>query len=274
MAKANRKALLQVLKIIFLLFVCIVFILPIYFTLSVSISSKARINEGAIVPDLYPGHWLEITKGYWKSGIINSVVVSLACMIIALALSITAAYAFVRFRFMADKHLFFWFLTNRMAPPVVFSIPYLMIWKGMGIWDTYQGLILAYMVFEIPITIWILASFIASIPREIDEAALIDGYSFSGLFFKFILPLIKPAIGVAMFFAWLFAWTDMFFASVLTSVVAKTLPAQLLTALGKVGWGVEYGPAAAAGFVTLIPGLALLYWVRRYIVRGFTFGRL
>lgn len=274
MAVSRKDLLVKVFKVVFLIFICAIFIMPVYFTFSVSISSKPRINEGAIIPDFYIGHWVEMTKGYWKSGIINSVVISLACMVIALALSIPAAYVFVRYRFMADKHLFFWFLTNRMAPPVVFSIPYLMIWRGIGIWDTHPGLILAYMVFEVPITIWILASFIASIPREVDEAALIDGYGFRDLFFKFILPLIRPAIGVAMFFAWLFAWTEMFFASVLTSVISKTIPAQLLTALGKVGWGVEYGPAAAAGFITLIPGLTLLYWVRRYIVKGFTFGRL
>jgi glycerol transport system permease protein len=269
-----KDLVIKIIKVIFLGFVVAIFLLPVYFTFSVSISSKARINEGAIVPDFYIGHWIEITGGYWRTGLINSVIVSIACMGLALAVSLPAAYAFVRYRFMADKHLFFWFLTNRMAPPVVFSIPYLMIWRGLGLWDTQWGLILAYMVFEVPITIWILASFLAAIPREIDEAALIDGYDYRGLFFKFILPLIRPAIGVAMFFAWLFAWTDMFFASVLTSAVAKTIPAQLLTALGKVGWGVEYGPAAAAGFVTIIPGLTLLYWARRYIVKGFTFGRL
>ncbi|MEM1584587.1 MAG: carbohydrate ABC transporter permease [Nitrososphaerota archaeon] len=195
-------------------------------------------------------------------------------MLIALLVSLPAGYVFTRIKFLADKHLFFWFLTNRMAPPVVFAIPYLMIWRGLKIWDTYTGLILAYMVFEIPITTWIIASFLAGIPKEIDEAAYIDGYNTFRLFTKIILPLLRPAIGVAMFFAWLFAWTDMFFASVLTSVNAKTLPAQLLTALGKVGWGVEYGPAAAAGFVTLVPGLMLLYWVRKYILRGFIFGRL
>ena len=263
-------------RIIILTIVAALFIIPIYFTFSVSISSKPRINEGAIFPDLYIGHWIEITGGfgYWRTGIINSVIVSLICMVLALLISIPAAYVFTRIKFLADKHLFFWFLTNRMAPPVVFAIPYLMIWRGLKIWDTHGGLILAYMVFEIPITIWIIASFLAGIPKEIDEAAYIDGYSTFRLFVKIILPLLRPAIGVAMFFAWLFAWTDMFFASVLTSVNAKTLPAQLLTALGKVGWGVEYGPAAAAGFVTLIPGLTLLYWVRRYILRGFVLGRL
>jgi len=269
-----KDLVIKIIKVIFLGFVVAIFLLPVYFTFSVSISSSKRINEGAIVPDFYIGHWIGITGGYWRTGLINSAIVSITCMGLALMVSLPAAYVFVRYRFMADKHLFFWFLTNRMAPPVVFSIPYLMIWRGLGLWDTQWGLILAYMVFEVPITIWILASFLAAIPREIDEAALIDGYDYRGLFFKFILPLIRPAIGVAMFFAWLFAWTDMFFASVLTSAVAKTIPAQLLTALGKVGWGVEYGPAAAAGFVTIIPGLTLLYWARRYIVKGFTFGRL
>ncbi|MDW8084518.1 MAG: carbohydrate ABC transporter permease [Candidatus Caldarchaeum sp.] len=263
-------------KLLLLTLVSVLMVIPIYFTFSVSASSKARINEGAIIPDFDFTNWVEVTGGfgYWRAGIINSIIISFFAMVLALAVSIPAGYVFTRFRFLADKHLFFWLLTNRMAPPVVFAIPYLMIWRGIGLWDTHAGLIIAYMVFEIPITTWIISSFLASVPREIDEAAFIDGYSVGRLFRKIILPLLRPAIGVAMFFAWLFAWTEMFFASVLSSVVSKTLPAQLLTALGKVGWGVEYGPAAAAGFVTLIPGLVLLYWVRKYAVRGFVLGRL
>jgi len=262
------------LRAIILMAVSIIFLLPLYFTFSVSISSKSKINEGAMIPDLYLGNWMEITGGYWANGIINSSIISISSTLIALIIALPASYALVRYRFLADKHLFFWFLTNRMAPPVVFSIPYLMIWRGLGIWDTHMGLVLAYMSFEIPITIWILASFISTIPREIEEAAMVDGYTFIQVLVRIVLPLIRPAIGVAMFFAWMFSWIDMFFASVLTSVTAKTLPAQLLTALGKVGWGVEYGPAAAAGFITLIPGITLLYWIRKYLIKGFTFGRL
>lgn len=254
--------------------VLLLFITPLYFTFSVAFSSKSRINEGALIPDFDIRNWIEISGGYWRTGIVNSFIISMVSMLTALLVSLPAAYIFSRARFLADKHLFFWFLTNRMAPPVVFSIPYLMIFRGLGIWDTHFGLILAYMVFEIPITIWIIASFLAGLPREIDEAAYIDGYSTLTLFRKIIIPLLRPAIGVALFFAWLFAWVDMFFASVLTSAIAKTLPAQLLTALGKVGWGVEYGPAAAAGFISVVPALILLYWVRRYIIRGFVLGRL
>jgi len=266
----------KTLKIILLSFVVFMFFIPLYFTFAVSLSSKARINEGVIIPDFYLGNWLEIFGGfgYWRNGIINSLIVSTAAMGVSLLVSLPAAFVFTRYRFLADKHLFFWLLTNRMAPPVVFSIPYLMIWRGLNLWDTHYGLVLAYMVFLIPLTIWILAGFLSSIPKEIDEAAYIDGYSTFTLFRKITLPLLKPAIGVAMFFAWLFSWTEMFFASVLTSSVAKTLPAQLLTALGKVGWGIEYGPAAAAGFVSVIPGLILLYWIRKYLLRGFVIGRL
>jgi glycerol transport system permease protein len=266
----------KAVKVVIALIIAIIFFTPLYFTFSVSLSSKARINEGALVPDFYTGSWVEITGGfgYWRTGIVNSLIVSTAAMGISILVALPAAYVFTRYRFLGDKHLFFWFLTNRMAPPVVFSIPYLMIWRGLNIWDTHYGLVLAYMVFEIPVTIWIIASFLTSIPKEIEEAAYIDGYSTAMLFRKIILPLLRPAIGVAMFFAWVFAWSEMFFASVLTSSVAKTVPAQLLTALGKVGWGVEYGPAAAAGFVSVIPGLALLYWIRRYLLKGFALGRL
>lgn len=271
---AERNTSTRFLRYIVAIIIIAVFIMPIYFTISVSFSSRTRIEEGAIIPDFTLRNWLEMTKGYWAVGIRNSVINSALAMIVSLVLSIPAAYVFSRVRFMADKHFFFWLLTNRMAPPVVLAIPYLMIWRGLGIWDTVPGIVLAYMVFDIPVTIWILTSFMAAIPREIDEAAFIDGYSLGRYFMKIFLPLLKPAIAVAAFFAWLFSWTEMFLASVLTSVQAKPLTAQLLTTLGKVGYGVEYGPAAAAGVITIIPGLALLYWARMYLGKGFTFGRV
>lgn len=265
------------IRYVFLIVVTLMFAFPLYYLFSVSFSSKPRIEAGALIPDGFMGNWRNVITGFGGvggPGITNSIIVSASSIVVALLLGIPAAYAFSRYKFMADKHLFFWFLTNRMTPAACLIIPYLIMWRALGIWDTLYGLTLAYTVFNVPIAVWLLASFMASIPREIDEAAFIDGYTLGRYFRKIFLPLIRPGIGVTSFFVWIYTWSEMFIASIITSVSAKPLTAQLLITLGRVGWGAEYGIAAAAGAITVLPGIALLYWARTYLAKGFTFGRV
>ncbi len=266
-----------ILRYIILVAVFFLFIFPLYYLISVSFSSKPHIEEGALIPDIFIGNWRNVITGFGGvggEGILNSVIISVSCVLVSLGFGFPAAYAISRHKFMADKHLFFWFLTNRMTPPAVLILPYLIMFRALGIWDTFGGVILAYNVFNIPVAVWLLASFMASIPKEIDEAAFIDGYSLARYFRKIFLPLSKPGIGVTSFFIWLYSWSEMFIASIITSTVAKPINPQLLIALGRVGWGAEYGIVAAAGAITIIPGLVLLYWARTYLAKGFTFGRV
>ena len=272
MSKLSAK---NVLAFIAVALIVVVFAFPIYYTVVTSLSSKTFISQGSIVPDMYLGNWRDLfTLPRWYNAIRNSIIIAAGCVGVGLVLSIPAAYVFARIKFGGDRHFFFWLLTNRMAPPVALSIAYLIMFKSMGIWDTHYGAILAYQVFNIPIAIWLLASFIVSIPREIDYAAFLDGYSLWTYFRKILLPALRPGIAVTAFFIWMYSWNEMFMASVITSANAKTLTAELLTTVGRLGWGIEYGVAAAGAVVTLIPGLILLYWARRYLIRGFTFGRL
>jgi len=269
----SKASLLTAVKYAFLSLVAFAFIFPLYFMTSVSLSSKPIIESGGIIPDLYLGNWADFFD-LWQLAIRNSIIISLSCIGVTLLVSFPAAYAFSRFKFMADKHLFFWFLTNRMAPPICFVLPFLIMFKGLGLWDTIPGIVLAYCLFNVPIGIWLLASFMSGIPREIDDAAFIDGWSVWSYWKRVFIPANKPGIAVTAFFIWMFSWTEMLMASVLTSTEAKPLTVYLLITMGRVGYGVQYGLAAAAGVFTMIPGLVLFYWVRNYLAKGFTFGRL
>ncbi|MEM0488156.1 MAG: carbohydrate ABC transporter permease [Candidatus Bathyarchaeia archaeon] len=272
MSLVNAKRFLAIIAVAI---IAVVFIFPIYFTVVTSLSGKAYISQGSLIPDFYLGNWRDLfTLERWVRAIRNSLIIAAGCVGLGLILCIPAAYVFARIKFGGDRHFFFWLLTNRMAPPVALSIPYLIMFKSIGIWDTHYGAVLAYMVFNIPIGIWLLASFIITIPKEIDYAAFLDGYSLWMYFRKILLPALKPGISVTAFFIWMYSWNEMFMASVITSANAKTLTAELLTTVGRLGWGIEYGVAAAGAIITLVPGLVLLYWARRVLIKGFTFGRL
>jgi glycerol transport system permease protein len=274
MMKVSVKTLI---RYAFLIGAAVVFAFPLYYLIAVSLSSKPHIETGSLIPDMFTKNWNDVISGFGGiggSGITNSLIISASSVVVSLILGIPAAYAISRHKFMANKHIFFWFLTNRMTPPACLILPYLVMWRAIGIWDTLYGLVMAYMVFNVPISVWLLASFMASIPREIDEAAFIDGYSLARYFRKIFLPLCLPGIGVTSFFVWIYTWSEMFIASIISSVHSKPLTAQLMISLGRVGWGVEYGIASAAGVLTMIPGIALLYWARAYLAKGFTFGRI
>ncbi len=113
--------------------------------------------------------------------------------VISVAVALPAAYAFSRYRFLGDKHLFFWLLTNRMAPPAVFALPFFQLYSAFGLIDTHIAVALAHCLFNVPLAVWILEGFMSGVPKEIDETAYIDGYSFPRFFVKIFMPLIASA---------------------------------------------------------------------------------
>jgi glycerol transport system permease protein len=110
---------------------------------------------------------------------------------------------------MGDKHLFFWLLTNRMAPPAVFALPFFQLYSSVGLFDTHIAVALAHCLFNVPLAVWILEGFMRGVPKEIDETAYIDGYSFGRFFVKIFMPLIASGIGVAAFFCFMFSWVEL-----------------------------------------------------------------
>ena len=191
---------------------------------------------------------------------------------ISVAVALPAAYAFSRYRFLGDKHLFFWLLSNRMAPPAVFVLPFVQLYSSVGLFDTHLAVALAHTLFNIPLAVWILEGFMSGVPKELDETAYVDGYSFPAFFIKIFLPTISAGIGVAAFFCFMFSWVEMLLAKNLTSVAAKPIVAAMTKTSSASGY--ELGLLAAAGVLTLIPGAIVIYFVRNYIAKGFALGRV
>jgi len=158
---------------------------------------------------MLPIYWL-LNMRY--NGYINSISYVLMNTVISVSFALPAAYAFSRYRFMGDKHLFFWLLSNRMAPPAVFVLPFVELYSAMSLFDTTLAVALAHCLFNIPLAVWILEGFMSGVPREVDETAYIDGYSFPHFFVKIFMPLIAAGIGVTAFFCFMFSWVEMLLA--------------------------------------------------------------
>jgi glycerol transport system permease protein len=250
-------------------------LVPIYWLINMSLKTNQEITAGVTLfpHDLTFDHYVKIfTDQSWYSGYINSLEYVVINTVISITLALPAAYAFSRYRFLGDKHLFFWLLTNRMAPPAVFALPFFNLYSAVGLFDTPWAVALAHCLFNVPLAVWILEGFISGVPKEIDETAEIDGYSFAHFFVKIFLPLIANGIGVAAFFCFMFSWVELLLARTLTTVNAKPISAIMTRTVSAAG--MDWGLLAAAGVLTIIPGAIVIWFVRNYIAKGFALGRV
>ena len=266
--KINNSAIIIVLYILFLM-------LPIYWLLIMSLKTNQEIlSTFNLWPEnlTFNNYKVIFTDPSWYGGYINSIIYVVMNTIISLSVAIPAAYAFSRYTFLGDKHLFFWLLTNRMAPPAVFALPFFQLYSSVGLFDTHIAVALAHTLFNVPLAVWILEGFMRGVPREIDETAYLDGYSFFAFFKKIFLPLIAPGIGVAAFFCFMFSWVELLLSRTLTSVDAKSIAATMTRTAS--ASGLDWGVLAAAGMLIIIPGALVIYFVRNYIAKGFAMGRV
>lgn len=257
-------------------FFYIVFVLlPIYWLLNMSFKTTNEIlGSFTLWPqDFTLENYRKIfTDSTWYTGYLNSLAYVLMNTAISVTVALPAAYAFSRYRFLGDKHLFFWLLTNRMAPPAVFALPFFQLYSAIGLFDTHIAVALAHCLFNIPLAVWILEGFMSGVPKEIDETAYIDGYSWPRFFVKIFMPLIASGIGVTAFFCFMFSWVEMLLAKSLTAVAAKPIAAVMTRTASTSGY--ELGLLAAAGVLTIVPGALVIYFVRNYIAKGFALGRV
>jgi glycerol transport system permease protein len=248
---------------------------PIYWLLNMSFKTTNEIlGSFTLWPqDFTLDNYREIlTNPVWYNGYINSITYVTINMVISVTVALPAAYAFSRYRFLGDKHLFFWLLTNRMAPPAVFALPFFQLYSAIGLFDTPLAVALAHCLFNIPLAVWILEGFMSGVPKEIDETAYIDGYSFWRFFVRIFIPLIASGVGVTAFFCFMFSWVELLLARTLTSVAAKPIAAVMTRTASASGY--ELGLLAAAGALTIIPGAVVIWFVRNYIAKGFALGRV
>ena len=249
--------------------------LPIYWLLNMSFKTTNEIlGAFSLWPqDFTLDNYKKIfTDSTWYTGYLNSLTYVVINTAISVTAALPAAYAFSRYHFLGDKHLFFWLLTNRMAPPAVFALPFFQLYSAMHLFDTHIAVALAHCLFNIPLAVWILEGFMSAVPKELDETAYVDGYSFPKFFVKIFIPTITAGIGVTAFFCFMFSWVELLLAKNLTSVAAKPIAATMTRTASTAGY--ELGLLAAAGALTIVPGAFVIYFVRHYIAKGFSLGRV
>ena len=249
------------------------------FVILAIISFKTRIQVLEVPPSL-DIKFDQIVKNYedviFDRGFlrytINSIIVTASTVFLSLLVATPAAYAFSRLRFRGRDRWATTILSFRFMPPVAIAIPVLLMMRTLNLDDTYPGLILPYVAFSLPLAIWILIGFFDEIPRELDDAALVDGCSRVGVLWRIMLPLVRPGLIVAAIFSAIFIWNEFLVGLYLVnSQTLKTIPlgaAGLISAQRPIDWNV----AATVGIVTIIPIFIFSLFIQRYIARGITAG--
>ncbi len=253
----------------------VLLMLPIYWMLNMSLRTNADIlGNFALYPHnpTLANFKAILTDPSWYMGYVNSIIYVSINTLISLVTALPAAYAFSRFSFLGDKHVFFWLLTNRMSPAAVFLLPFFQLYSTFGLIDTHIAVALAHCLFNVPLAVWILEGFMSGVPREIDETAFIDGYSFPRFFMTVFIPLIRSGIGVTAFFCFMFSWVELLLARTLTTTEAKPIAAVMTRTVS--ASGLDWGLLAAAGILTIVPGALVIWFVRNHMAKGFALGRV
>ncbi len=204
------------------------------------------------------------------ASLINSLIVAVCTTALALLLGTPAAFALARFEFRGKRDLWFWFITNRMVSPIVLALPFFLIVRSFKMLDTHIALILIYLTFNLPIVIWICTDQFRSIPKDLDEAAVLDGAGPLRVFWKICLPLAAPGVAVSAIFSFIFSWNELMFALVLTRNAAKTAPAMAVGFME--GYNLPYGKIMATSTLIVIPVVIFALIASKQLVRGLTMG--
>jgi multiple sugar transport system permease protein len=219
--------------------------------------------------------WNESTvRAEFMKRFMNSFVISVTSSALAVALGSLAAYGLSRFSYkwawMKNSDISFFFLSQLILPPVVLALPFLVLYKELALLDTRVGLILLYTLSVLPIVIWIMRDQFGSIPTELEEAALVDGLSIWGAFATIILPIALPGMVAAFILSLVLTWNEYFFAALLTSTYANTLPVMVASQTGS--QGISWWSMAALSFAAILPLIVIGVVLEKYIIKGMAAG--
>ena len=273
-----------------LIFWAFVSLFPIYWTVTTSMKVAVDVTQGHLIP------WVDFTpdwKGWRSLGLspdtifqtstvreeflkrfANSIITSVGGSALAIVIGSLAAYGLSRFEYRfgpwRNKDISFWFLSQLILPPVVLALPFLVLYKQLAMLDSKIGLILVYTLMVLPIVIWILRDQFDTIPKELEEAALVDGSSIWGAFARIVLPIALPGIAAAFIISVVLCWNEYFFAALLTSSDAKTLPVMVASQTGS--QGINWWAMAALSTAAIAPLAFIGIFCERYIIKGLTAG--
>jgi multiple sugar transport system permease protein len=273
----RRRRVSRVISYVVLVAIGVVGIAPFAYLLI--LSSKSGLTILDVPPSLHfdwptikANYGQVIHENHYLTYVRNSILVTGAATFLALVIGVPAAYAFSRLRFRGADHFASTILSFRFMPPVAVAIPIYLMINSLGLVNSYFGLILPYIAFSLPLVVWIMIGFFDEIPREIDEAALVDGLTRPLVLLRVLLPLARPGMLVAATFGVIFTWNEFLVGLyIINTTDHETIPiaaSSLLT----VESPIQFNVAAAVGVVTVIPTLVFSIFVQRYIVRGLTAG--
>jgi multiple sugar transport system permease protein len=268
----------------------IICLFPIYWTVSTSFKVAKDVQKGAIVPWIgYNPNWLgwrslglspdtlgrpSTVRMEFLGRFLNSVVTSVSASLLAVLIGSLAAYGLSRFAYkigwMRNKDISFFFLSQLILPPVVLALPFLALYRELALLDSTIGLILLYTLMVLPIVIWIMRDQFSGIPIELEEAALVDGLSIWGAFFRIVLPLAAPGMVAAFILSLVLCWNEYFFAALLTATHAKTIPVMVASQTGS--QGINWWSMAALSCAAIAPLVVIGVFLERYIIKGMTAG--
>ncbi len=253
------------------------FLFPVVWTFLTSLKTQNQIfaSPPVIIPPSeqwnFDNYIAALTESGGLQAVRDSLIVSVSTALISVGTGALAAYSLARYRIGGDQFSF-WILSTRMFPPVASAIPLFLIFSQLKLIDTYVALILCNTIFNLPFAIWLLKGFIEDLPAELEESALIDGASVFGAFWRITLPLISPGIVTALLFTFVFTWNEFMFALLMTRRSVRPLTVMISSLAG--GHEILWAQIAASGVIAIIPGILLVIFLQRYIVRGLTMGAL
>jgi glycerol transport system permease protein len=201
-----------------------------------------------------------------RAAMVNSLVYVLLNVALCIGFGLPAAYALARTRFTGDRHFLLLMLVFRVTPPVVLSLPIFILFSQFGLVNSPVGIALVHCLFNLPVAIWILESFIRAVPREFDETAFLDGHSGASFFLRHLIPQIAPGIGVAAFFCFIFSWVEVVLARILTVTGGKPITMAIQAMFG---FRTDIGLVMAMTCLSLVPGVLMIWFVRRHLAKGF-----
>ncbi len=273
--RARRPIGANVVRLVALTLFLVFVLVPLYWMVMTSV--KPTSDYLTVPPVWFPAeptlvHYTAALFSYrGLQGLINSLIVASAATVLSSFLGTMMAYSLARFN-TGGRHLAFWVLSQRFLPPVAIVLPIFLLFRNWGLYDTHVGLVLIYTFMTLPLTVWMMYAYFRQLPRSLEEAALVDGLSRWQALWMVAVPLAAPGIVAAAVFCFIAVWTEFFFALILTSRYAFTLPTVFRAFLGF--QGAQYGEAAALAATSLVPSIALGMLVQRHLVHGLTLGAI
>jgi len=273
MAHTRNPRAARVLHAVGLFLTLLACVFPFYWMVATSLKSRVDILAAPPVwlfdPTLDNYREALLNQGVGPS-LLNSLIVASCTTLVALLLGTPAAYALARFEFRGKRELWFWFITNRMVSPIVLALPFFLMARALNLIDSYLVLILLYLTFNLPIVVWICTDQFRGIPRELDEAALMDGAGRFQIFYSVALPLALPGIAVSAILSFIFSWNELLYALILTRSDTRTAPVAATSFMS--GYELPWGEIMATGTLIVLPVIIFSIFVSKQLVQGLTMG--